>query len=228
MALKVESEKNSSQLARHRVKGDIQTMIIEGQYKPGEKLIQQKLARKLGVGQGVVREALLELQMSGLVETIDNRGVFVGELSAQTLLEAYYVREMHEGLAVRLCCDHMTRAEIRELKELARTMCDKGVSGERQEMGQLDRRFHNQIILKSGNVLLERLAESYSILQKVVHINHDPQEVYNDHVAILDAVEAGEADTAEKLMRAHIAKGRRVLEEQISNNCFHPDWVRTE
>ena len=136
MAVSIETVESKFTLTRHRVRQGIQKMIMQGQCQPGEKLTQQKLAQKFQVGQGVVREALLELQMSGLVKTFDNRGVFVSELSTNTLLEAYHVREMHEGLAVRLCCEHMTRSEVRKLRGLAENIYERGVEGKLKEMGK--------------------------------------------------------------------------------------------
>jgi len=215
-------------LTRHKVRNGIQTMIVSGQCKSGEKLTQQKLAKRFGVGQGVVREALLELQMSGLVETVDNRGVFVSELSTDTLLEAYRVREVHEGLAVRLCCEHMTRAEIKKLKSMVNEIYKLGQNGDLEEMGRLDRELHNELIRKSENVLLVRLVESYSILQKIVRGNRDPEPVKEEHLAILHAIETGNADEAERLIREHIATGKKFVEERIKAGTFVPEWVKSE
>src|SRR5437667_6189130 len=96
-------------VSRHQVRDTLQRMILAGERPPGTKLVQQQLARSFGVAQGVVREALLELQAFGLVESIDNRGVYVSELSVKRLLDSFDVREIHEGLAARLCCEHLNR-----------------------------------------------------------------------------------------------------------------------
>ena len=64
-------------VVRHEVRDEIQRRILSGENKPGERLSQQSLARELGVAQGTVREALLELQWLGLVESVDHLGVFV-------------------------------------------------------------------------------------------------------------------------------------------------------
>ena len=91
-------------VVRHEVRDGVQRLIVNGRQKPGSKLVQQKLAKQFGVAQGVIREALLELQVCGLVEAIDNRGMFVSPIDAQKLLDAFEIREVHEGLAARLCC----------------------------------------------------------------------------------------------------------------------------
>src|SRR3954451_6075161 len=105
----------SPQTARHRVREDVRRLILSGELRPGERLTQQQLAKRFGVAQSVVRESLLELQFSGLVETVDNLGIFVSDLDATSLLQAYQVREVLEGLAARQCCERASRADIKEL-----------------------------------------------------------------------------------------------------------------
>src|SRR6185436_20351291 len=111
---------------RHFVRENLQRMILNGERRPGAKLRQQELAKQFQVAQGVIREALLELQAYGLVEMIDRRGMFVTKLNKERLLEAFEVREMHEALAARLCCERVTRAQIRELMELAQQIFSLG------------------------------------------------------------------------------------------------------
>ena len=223
MQQRIESK---SAMLRHKVRDGIQQLIVQGKCRPGEKLVQQKLAKEFGVGQGVVREALCELEISGLVEPIDNRGVYVSELGEQALLEAYSIRALHEGLAARLCCDHMSRAEIRELKDLADSIYKYGKEGNHEKMGQLDKQFHNEIFDKSGNNLLVRLAKSYSVLQKIIRMNRNPKETYEEHMQILNAIESGHPDEACHLMQEHILNGRRQLEKQIAEGTFVPNWVK--
>src|ERR1700748_2174268 len=91
-----------ARVARHDVRDELQRRILSGESKPGERLSQQNLARELGVAQGTVRESLLELQWLGLVESVDHLGVFVDNLDAARICEAYMVREIMEGLAARL------------------------------------------------------------------------------------------------------------------------------
>src|SRR5438034_6683984 len=104
---------------RHFVRENLRRMILTGERRPGTRLRQQELAREFQVAQGVVREALLELQAYGLVEMTARRGMFVTEINKDRLLEAFEVREMHEALAARLCCDRVTRGQINELREIA-------------------------------------------------------------------------------------------------------------
>jgi len=212
-------------VTRHGVRERLQQMVLEGRWQPGTKLVQQQLARQFGVAQSVIREALLELQACGLVETIDNRGIFVSQLNAQRLIESFEVREVHEGLAAYLCCECINRTQLRDLFEMAEQICSLGNNGELEEMASLDRKFHNRLLHLSGNNMLIRLAENYRVLGKVIRVGRDPDAVRQEHLAILTAIEANHPREAEQLMREHIRAGRQAVQEQVKTGKFVPRWV---
>src|SRR3954467_12524718 len=128
---------SQSTTARSRVREDVRKLILSGELRPGSRLTQQQLAQRFGVAQSVVRESLLELQFSGLVESIDNLGVFVRNIDNNTLLHAYYVREMFEGLAARLCCQNASRADVKELLDIAERMYQLSAEGKSAQRGIL-------------------------------------------------------------------------------------------
>jgi len=225
MSRQPSSEVRPRLVARHEIRDSLQQMILNGEQCGGAKLVQQQLAKRFGVAQGVVREALLELQAYGLVETIDNRGMFVSQLSTQKLLDSFDVREMHEGLAARLCCNHVTRLEIRELQEMAEQMNALAKKLKLMKMASLDREFHRRLMQFSRNSMLIRLAENYRLLGKVIQISRDPDEVRNEHLAILKLIEEGKADEAEAVTRAHIRTAKKDLETQIAEGKFVPRWL---
>jgi DNA-binding GntR family transcriptional regulator len=215
-------------VVRHEVRDVLQRMILNGEHLPGEKLVQQQLARKFGVAQGVVREALLELKGCGLVDTIDNRGVFVSDLSCARLLDSFCVREMHEGLAARLCCDRIARKEVRELVEMVRAIHVLAKQDKMLEAASLDREFHNRLVQLSGNSMLIRLAKNYCVLGKVIQLTRDPDDVLQEHLAIVKAIEENRADDAENLVRAHIRTAKEAVEEEVARGSFVPRWLASD
>lgn len=200
-------------------------MILSGERQPGSKLRQQELAERFGVAQGVVREALLELQGFGLVETVDNRGIYVSQLDKSRLLEAFFIREVHEGLAARLCCERATRADIRELMAVAEEMYSLGTSKKLDEMASLDRDLHTRLIRLSGNSMLIRLADNYRILGKIVRADRNIELVRDEHLAILQKIQDGDANEAERLMRQHVAAARIAVDERLSKGGSVPPLV---
>ncbi|HEY8666544.1 MAG TPA: GntR family transcriptional regulator [Tepidisphaeraceae bacterium] len=212
-------------IARHRVRDRLESMILAGKSKPGSKLPQQRLARRFGVSQSVVREALFELRSVGLVESVDNRGMYVARLDARTLLESYDIRALHEGLVARLCCDTVTRAELRELQRTAEQIHALAEQGKFEEAGKLDRSLHDRLVHLSGHSMLIRLSEQYRVLSKVVQTEYDPAAVREQHMEVLEAIGAGKPDDAERRMRQHILVGKHYIEEQIQKGQFVPHWL---
>jgi DNA-binding GntR family transcriptional regulator len=212
-------------IARHHVKEEIQRRILSGERKAGDRLSQQSLAKELGVAQGTVRESLLELQWLGLVDSIDRLGVFVEKLDAARICEAYQVREVLEGLGSRLACDHVGRAGIAELRQMADDVLKLAKQNDVQQMGATDHAFHLRIMSLSRNKILIRLAETYRILGMAVWAARDPKIVHAEHLRIVDAIESNQADEAERLARRHVRDARRAIEKRVEEETFVPNWV---
>jgi len=219
--------KNGTRIpSRHRARQMIQDMILSGKFRQGQRLGQQELAKKCGVAQGVIREALLELQIGGLVETNDNRGVFVGPLDGAMIVESIQIRAMLEGLAVRLCCRRITREQIRRLEDHARTIYALSQENRQEEWAYQDRLFHQRLIEISGNRMLQRLSENFWVLGKIIRGQEKSAEaILQEHLAVLKAVEEGREEEAERLMRDHIGNLGEGIEEQIQQGTFTPKWI---
>ena len=215
-------DKNS----RHRVSEEIEQMILAGSFRPGQKLLQQQLAKQFGVALGVLRESLLELKATGLVEVVDNVGMFVAELDARRVLEAFEIREVHEGLAARLCCQRASRETLRELRVLVEEIHELARQGKTELAANKDREFHHRIVEIAGNETLERLTESFRVLTLVLGMSSDVTIVHEAHTAILTAIEDNRPDDAERLMREHIRSARSMIEQQILEGTFSPQWVK--
>ncbi len=210
---------------RRHVRDEIQRRILSGESLPGERLPQQSLARKLGVGQGTVRESLLELEWLGLVDSVDGLGAFVGNLDASRLVEAYEVREYLEGLAARRACGHVSQSDITALEAMADRIWGLSKEGNVEEMGAEDRAFHLQIVHLSRNSVLVRLAEGYRTLGMAVRASRDPRVVYDEHVRIIGAISRNMPDDAERFARQHVLEARLIIEQEAAQNVFIPKWV---
>jgi len=213
-----------TRVARHQVRDEIQRRILTGESKPGERLSQQSLARELGVAQGTVRESLLELQWLGLVETVDHLGVFVDNLDASRICEAYLVREVMEGLAARLACGHAGRADVIELREMADNIY-RLAKVKDNETAALDRSFHLHITELSRNGTLIRLSQTYRVLGMTVRAFREPSIIHAEHLRIVEAIEHNFAEEAERQARNHVIGAREMIESQVRQGKFVPKWV---
>lgn len=211
--------------ARQRVREEVRRLILDGELRAGERLTQQHLAKRFGVAQSVVRESLLELQFSGLVQMVDNLGIFVGDLNPDTLIQAYEVREMLEGLATRACCDRASRSDLRELTDMVEEIHRLGNAGLDAERGALDRRFHLRIIEISRNDVLVRLIDACHALGMTVQASRPHGVIRREHLGIISAIEAGKGDEAERRAREHVAGAREALKRQMDEGTFTARWV---
>ena len=212
-------------LARHDIRNEIERRILSGESKPGERLTQQGLARELGVGQGLIRESLFELQWLGLVESIDGLGAFVDKLDVARISEAYLVREMLEGLAARLACRTVGRSDIIELRDMADRIHQLAQS-DAAEAAFIDRKFHLRITELSRNNTLIRLSETYRTLGMTVRAFRGPDEIREEHLQIVEAIEDNFADDAEFLARNHVIGARHMNEVSARETTFVPQWVK--
>lgn len=205
---------------RHYVREEIQRRILSGESRLGEHVAQQRLAKELGVGQGSVREALVELRWLGLVDPVDRLGAFVGHIGAARLSEAYEVRELLEGLAARRACSRTSRSDVATLQEIADAVFNLSNDAKDEEAVASDRAFHLQIVNLSRNEMLLRLAAGYQMLGMAIRVSRDPQVVYQEHLRIVDAIQRNLSDYAENIARQHVKETRIAIAKQAANDDF--------
>ena len=209
---------------RDRISREIRRMIIASELRPGERLLQQRLAKKFGVSQSVMREALLEAQFSGLVVSANGAGASVAQIDLQQVMQAWEVREMLEGLAARLCCQRASPAHLRELTETAHTIHAYGIAGKDPQRAALDRAFHERIIDICGNGVVQRLSQGYHIVRLAVLKVVPHEQVLADHLAIIEAIRAGDEPVAERAARQHVVNARDLVRQQFRDGEFAFPW----
>ncbi len=149
--------------------------ILAGNLKPGERVIEQKLAASLGIGQPTVREALKELEFQGFVRKIPRRGTYVTKLSQDDFRKILEVRMVLELLAIGLAAGKMTPEVDNELTGLTEQM---GRAAEKFDLGafhKADMAFHRIVWGLSGNEYLDQVLESVAFrLFAFVLLQRDP------------------------------------------------------
>ena len=182
--------------------------IVDGTYRPGDRLIELKIAREFGTSQGPVREALRELEALRLVETRTYRGTRVRALSGRELREGAEVRGLLEAEAARLAAPSLSRpgavapllAEIDALHTAAEVSAFDAYSHHNHA-------FHRHIVRASGNAVLLRTWDSL-LLEVRTRINlarplPDLRAVAETHRPIAEALARGDGPTAGALLREH-------------------------
>ena len=195
--------------------------IVDGELPSNSRLIQDELARAYGVSRQPVQQALLLLRDRGLVREAPGRGLIVSPLDIEFVRNLYEIRAMLDGLAARLAAERgaeRARVEGPTYLELGRAAVE---SGSLHEQIEADMQFHAFINELSGNPLIgETTAPHWPYLRRVmgVVLRDDaqmPQIILSEHVAILDAVIAGDASRAEMLSRDHISRAARIFVQRL-------------
>jgi DNA-binding GntR family transcriptional regulator len=213
--------KKSRRLTVTQVGERLRLMILNGELAPGTRLRQQHLARRFNVSINAVREALMELKGGGWVESAHYRGVFVAHFDPHKQLEALEVREMLEGFAARLCCQRINREELTELRQLiekCREECRLAGPEHERACLRLDRRFHARLAQIAGNRTLQALSDANRVMLTfdLVPMPEGPDPTWDEHLAILDAIEGNRPDDAERLARSSVRALRLRFAERLA------------
>jgi len=205
-----------------KVSDALRDAILRGDFSPGERLPQRKLAEQFGTTTITVREALRTLCSEGLVEIEPKWGATVVELSPQKLEGQYIVREALEGMAARLASIRMSDAQRAMLLEKA-DECDRLLPSDELELHEkveLHYSLHERIAGGSGcDELVEairRLNVFSLLLLNAYHdcISADPP---GWHGTLAVAVAGPDPDEAERVMRSHIRHGLEYELRKIRN-----------
>jgi len=199
-----------------RVYAILRERILAGELEPESRLHQEGISAELGVSRTPVREAIARLAAEGLVELLANRGARVAAVRPGDMEAAYVARLGIEPLAARLAA---TRRDPGELTKLRKTLTPARRGAKAAYAAS--RSFHRELALASGNRFLVEFAETLWAGRLGLHVyaqQMTPEQFAKDaseHERILDAIEAGDEDTAERLTREHITHALDLLAGRV-------------
>ena len=199
---------------REQVKELILERIVDGTYKPGERLVETRIASELGTSQAPVREALRDLELLRFVESEPFRGARVREVSAEELIEIYPVRAALEEVAAREAVKRLD-GQVEELEAEVEAMHRAADENDLHAQVEHDVAFHRLIVEASGNrVLLETwlaLRIEARTIVTAVRTGLDGHEIAELHRPVLEAFRARDADLAATTLRRHLEQFGEML-----------------
>ncbi len=195
----------------------IRDAIILGKLKPGAKIVENGLAKRIRISRSPVREAFRILEKEGLVTLTPRKGVRVTEISPKDMKEIYAIRASLESLAARLAISHLKAANVRRMEDLIKRMSLETKKKNTENIIKLNEKFH-ELIVKVGdyqrlNQLIQSLKNQIQRFRVTsVALPGRLQEALVEHQKILEAFKRRDGLLAEELMRDHIHKvGERML-----------------
>jgi DNA-binding GntR family transcriptional regulator len=224
-----------------RLAATIQARVLSGEFASGSRLRQESLATEFGVSRTPVREALRKLQAAGVVQLEPRRGARVRGPTAREVREAYEVRAELEGLAAALAAVRIRDEELRRLRE-AQAMFDESSRQLTEWKERGDGRpppsqphaawirgndlFHLVIQEAAGN---QRLAATLADLHQsfprdltwivLGESSHLLAENVAQHAAVLEAIEARDAEAARKRMVSHVLSAGELVVRRFEDRA---------
>ncbi|MCR4645079.1 MAG: GntR family transcriptional regulator [Oscillospiraceae bacterium] len=201
---------------RIRVFNAIENAILDGEYKDGDSLNELRLSKELGVSRTPVREALMQLELEGLVKNVPNKGAVVIGVTEQDIHDIYEIRIRIEGLAARLCAENITEDELRALAQIVDLQEFYLLKNDTEQIWKLDGDFHKIIYDASRSRPLRfTLSNFHNYIKKArdisVQTEGRAEKTVAEHRAILDAIKAHNGELAERLTAQHIANAEENL-----------------
>jgi len=200
---------------REQIKEILLARILNGEYRPGDRLVELQIAQEFGTSQAPVRESLRELEALGFVESAPYRGTRVRAVTKDELAEIYPVRAALEEVAARAAAQRLDGNVAALVAELA-AMHREADSGNLYEEVRHDVEFHRLIVAASGNRVLQDVWQSLRIeartLISAIATEIDLHEIAEMHRPVLEALAARDGMLAGRLIREHIEFfGTKVL-----------------
>lgn len=195
--------------------------IIDGRYRPGERLVEKRLEEELGVSRTVVREALRQLESEQLIHLKPQVGPIVTVLTRQDAVHLYQVRAALEGTAARLAAEHATPEAVADLRALIDGFADLA-EGSVEELVAIKDEFYDVLVRAAGNPVIAqmlgnvqaRIALLRSFTLKTAGRVADS---HRELTAVVDAIEAHDPQAAEERSREHVLAAQRIALDHFAD-----------
>ncbi|MCF7946814.1 MAG: GntR family transcriptional regulator [Spirochaetia bacterium] len=187
----------------------IKELILSGELKQGDKIVEDKIAKLFGVSRTPIREALTRLQVSGLVHLQPRSYAEVVRINAREASDIAQLRLHLEQMAFRLLSTVKDPQGIERLKEAAEQAKDSIMKKDKAGYFEADSIFHQTAAAYCGNSQLSAVYKQFESKVQLLRIAQDVPlgrlEVYmRQHFDIIDMIENGRKDSIEELLRIHI------------------------
>jgi DNA-binding GntR family transcriptional regulator len=224
-------------LRRQTIVQSLLADVFQGRLHPGGHLVTQELAERFQVSHTPIREALITLAGIGIIDLLPNRGAIVRRVTAHEVREVCQVRRVLECEATRSACGRIDLAELHALAaDLKRLLAVKVRSGPRfiEQARAVDSRLHDLIADSCGNLFLAKEISRLKILFRAFrdvawqrdearHDYHRLGEEAHEHLAIIEALLAGDPKEAARAMARHIRSGLKYWSRAMPAAPVQPE-----
>lgn len=207
---------------RERVYLHIKDLILDGEFKAGDRLVERELAERLNISRTPIREALFRLESQGFVKTVPRKGVIVADISEKEIIEVFTILSSLEVLAAKLAVQKLDEGmeskftdSIQKVKEY--------LKNQEEDLAELHRELNHLLYSSAKNVklyeMLSGLSDYIRAFAKIGHKNPGrAKQSMDEHLKIMEAIVNKEMEMAEYLTKIHIENSKKAYIEAVQQN----------
>ncbi len=194
-------------------------MIENSRFTPGARINVEQLTVELGVSRTPIWQAIGKLENEGFLRSVPNKGVFMQELTPEESIDIYSVREVLECMAAQLASVNISEQTITQMEKNLAEQEQVIKSNDLVAYSQLDFDFHAAVYNSSLNsFLIEMLFDIKKKMRPMVkHMNTILEELYQDHLAILNALRIRDSEAAAEGFRIHNERMKKLIRKAIED-----------
>ena len=210
---------NSERPLREVVARRLRSMIVEGELKPGERLVESQLAERLGVSRNPVREAMRSLEATGLIKVVPRCGAYVGTIDPCAVHHIQQIRILVEGYALEQAARRNDPDAVKRLRRCLEDGRRATEDGDAEAAASHHREFFLAVEDAAGipflNQVLEPLRDHTEMVFSRVTDERD-RITWEEHEAIYEAVASGSSECAREVWHQHVANALESFEQTMS------------
>ncbi|MCR4647721.1 MAG: GntR family transcriptional regulator [Lachnospiraceae bacterium] len=206
----IKVEKLAGESTRDYASRFLCTNIISLELKPGQFLSETELAKEIGVSRTPLREALIDLNRSQVIETYPQRGSMVALIDPDLVEESRFIREVLDISVVEIACDMATPEDIMNLEanvKLQEFYLENYVT---DKIFELDNEFHKMIYIIAHKertyTMKAGMMIHYDRMRALSLITVKDTKIVNDHKLIFEAIKRKDKEEAKRLMKKHLSR----------------------
>jgi len=200
--------------AKERAYQYLKSNVLSGGFSPGERLIEEHLARELGISRTPVREALHKVELEGLIKQLETRGFCVSQDTKDEIEELFDIRASLEAYALRLICKDISEETLEQLNEFIEKAEDAFKRKRTDEIFKWNTQFHDKLYS-----LIAHKRRFYSLIANMreyvlryrkdtLHYLNAAKRTIDGHRKIILVLRLKDPDVCEWVMRQHIQEAK--------------------
>jgi DNA-binding GntR family transcriptional regulator len=208
----------------HYVFENLKQAIVRGDFSPGNRLVESRIAEAMGISRTPVREAIHKLEREGLIKKLPQGGFYVLNLSREEIEETFGIRSVLESYAARLAAIKHQKEELEPLEQKIEEFQHFLNHGEMEALLRINTEYHSLLydmsrspkLIKMINDLQDQI---YRFRRIILKIETMAKTSNDDHRQMLRAMKKRDAERVETLVRQHILRGRRIVLRELESGA---------